>query len=270
MSDMKAIENRKILKVKTDGTPAETVDDAIAVESQLSVVLNGTSYVTLLCTPEKLEDLVLGHLLSEGIINNPSQLNRIQFTQTQRCEVDVTPEPDLQKRIEAVDSRNPAVFKGNRRMLSPSAESGSDLAPLMASSDVTFPLSALQRAIDTLNRDASIYRKTGGVHAACIASKDGETVCLAEDVGRYNAVDKAIGGCARRGCSFQDKFLATTGRITGVMILKVARVNIPVVASISAVISSGVEVAERIGVTTVGFVRRGRMNIYTHPKRICI
>ena len=54
------------------------------------------------------------------------------------------------------------------------------------------------------------------------------------------------------------------------MILKVARVNIPVVASISAVISSGVDVAERLGVTTVGFVRTGRMNIYTHPERICM
>jgi FdhD protein len=265
---MKTIEKRKMLRARTDGSSLETMDDEVAVESQITIMINGKSYVTLACTPDKLEDLVTGHLLSEGIIDEPSQIARLQISEGYRCEVDVVPELDLAKRIERADSQHQTT-KGYETILSSTKlESKPDLAVMPSAT--TFPISSLQKATDSLSRDAVIYHRTGGVHAASIACVDGRTVCLAEDIARYNAVDKVIGKCAIQGCSLHDKFLAVTGRVAGSIVLKAVRAKIPVIVSISAVMASGVDTAEMTGVTVVGFCREGRMNIYTYPDRIVL
>jgi FdhD protein len=266
---MKTIEKRKMLRARTDGSSLETMDDEVAVESQITIVINGKSYVTLACTPDKLEDLVMGHLLSEGIIDDPSQIARLQISEGYRCEVDVVRELDLAKRIERADSQHQTTIKGYKTILS-STKLESKPALAVMPSAATFPISSLQKAADSLSRDAVIYHRTGGVHAACIAHAGGETVCLAEDIARYNAVDKVIGKCAIQGCSLHDKFLAVTGRVAGSIVLKAVRAKIPVIVSISAVMASGVDTAEMTGVTVVGFCREGRMNIYTYPDRIVL
>jgi len=119
-----------------------------------------------------------------------------------------------------------------------------------------------------LNAKASIYRQTGGVHASALYSKDGVELAFAEDVGRHNAMDKVIGVCAERDCEFGETFAVSTGRLSGDIVLKIARVGIPIVASISSVLSSGVEIAEATGVTLIGFVRGNRMNVYCYPGRV--
>jgi FdhD protein len=267
---MKTIEKRKMLRVRTDGSTSEMVNDEVAVESQISIVINGNNYVTLACTPDKLEDLVMGHLLSEGIIDDPSQITHVQVAEGYRCEVDVVPELDLAKRIERADSQHQMIIKGYKKILSSSVKSESKPVLPVPSSGTTFPISALQKAANSLSRDTVIYRRTGGVHAACIARADGRTVCLAEDIARYNAVDKVIGRSAIQGYSLHDKFLAVTGRVARSIVLKAVRVKIPVIVSISAVMASGVDTAEMTGVTVVGFCREGRMNIYTYPDRIVL
>jgi FdhD protein len=91
---------------------------------------------------------------------------------------------------------------------------------------------------------------------------------LAEDVGRHNAIDRVIGRAFQRGLDFSELMLVSSGRLTGDMVLKAAVAQIPFVASISAGISSGIELAEAAGITLIGFVRGARMNIYTHPDRL--
>jgi formate dehydrogenase accessory protein FdhD len=121
-----------------------------------------------------------------------------------------------------------------------------------------------------LNTIAETFRRTGGVHVAALYTADGELVDCAEDVGRHNAVDKVIGSCALRKRDFSKCFLASSGRLTGDIVLKAARMKIPVVSSLAAATDSGIEVAKRAGVTLIGFVRGQRMNVFTFPERVTI
>lgn len=268
---MNATGNRRILRLQSVGKPPEVVDDTVAVESPVHMIIDGIHCVTIMCTPERLQDLAVGHLLSEGIIDELDQLVDVRIANDYKCEVTLTAELDLQERLSRATPFLRIVTSGcGTNVPSPFAKLADRLVPLRIGHGLVFDASAVQRAASGLNREASIYRRTGGVHAASICGYDGTLQHLAEDVGRHNAVDKVIGSCARSGHSFEERFLVSTGRLTGDMILKAARVKIPVVASISAVLTSGIDVAERTGLTAIGFVRGRRMNIYSHPERICL
>ena len=119
-----------------------------------------------------------------------------------------------------------------------------------------------------LNTIAKKFRETGGVHVAALYSMDGKLAALAEDVGRHNAVDKVIGAGVTKNIDFRDFFLTLSGRLAGDIALKAARMKIPLIASLSAAISSGLEAAQLTGITLIGFVRGKRMNVYTYPERI--
>jgi formate dehydrogenase accessory protein FdhD len=95
-------------------------------------------------------------------------------------------------------------------------------------------------------------------------------VALAEDVGRHNAVDKVIGMAALNKVDFETCFLALSGRMSGDIAFKAAKVGLPIIASLAAALSSGISSAEASNLTLVGFVRGKRMNIYTNPERIII
>ncbi len=268
---MNATETRRTLRLQSVDRPPELVDDTVATESAVHIIINGVHWATIMCTPERLEHLVTGHLLSEGIINQLDQLIGIRIEDEYKCEVTLAAELDLQERLGQATPFLRIVTSGcGGSTSSPFSELTDRLAPLRVIAQTVFDASAVQRAANALNKEASIYRKTGGVHAASICRRDGTLEHLAEDVGRRNAVDKAIGSCARSSHSFEERFLISTGRLTGDMILKAARVKVPVVASISALVTSGIDVAEKTGVTTIGFVRGGRMNIYSHSERICL
>lgn len=266
---MDAAESRRIFKLQPLSKQLEEVDDTISVESPIHIIINGIHCLTIMCTPNRLEDLVTGHLLSEGIIDRLDQLADFCVVNGQRCQVTLSAKLDLQERL----SRATPFFRivtssCGTSLPSPFAKLTDRLLPFKIKAGTVFEAFMIQRAASELNRQASIYRQTGGVHAASICSHDGTLEHIAEDVGRHNAVDKVIGSCARRGDSFEERFLVSTGRLTGDMILKAARVKIPVMASISSVLSSGIDTAEATGVTAIGFVRGRRMNVYSHPERI--
>ena len=110
--------------------------------------------------------------------------------------------------------------------------------------------------------------KTGGTHAAGVFDTNGRTLSFAEDLGRHNAMDKAIGKCLLDGLLTDGCGISLSGRASFEMVSKAARAKLELVASVSAPSSLAIEAAERAGITLCGFVRSGCANVYTHPERI--
>jgi FdhD protein len=123
-------------------------------------------------------------------------------------------------------------------------------------------------SVRRLNSLAETFSKTGGVHVAALYCADGKLLTYAEDVGRHNAVDKIIGVAAINNTELSKCFIASSGRLTGDIVVKAARMRVPIIASMTAAISSGLEVAQRTGITLVSFVRGNRLNVLTYPERI--
>lgn len=249
--------HRRILRVYP-GRRVEEAYDAIAVESLVEVVVNGEPYVTLLASPQMLEELAIGNLLTSGLVDSVERIKSARV---------------LGSRVEVEVDRSGlriAPRRSRSRVVPPSCDALEvPLAPLESKArDFEVDPSAVLRALRDLRSRMPVFEKTGCTHAAALADREGELVCVAEDIGRHNAVDKAVGLGVLEKLDLGRVFMAITGRLTSLVVLKAARVGIPLLASISAPTLGGVEVAERARVTVVGFARGGRFNVYTHPWRI--
>lgn len=253
-----------ISKVDVDTSEAVKKEDVVASEAPLHIFIGAAHYVSILCSPTMLKELVVGHLLGEGIVSSVDEGVNIEFREKNRCFVTL-----------AADERVVTLKPYSRLIVSACGATGyGSLTDLLEDVELK-PLPSWQvqakvivESVKRLNMLGEMFRKTGGVHVAALFKRHGEVAMLAEDVGRHNTVDKVIGAVTLKGGGLNECFLALSGRLTGDIVLKAARAGVPIVASLSAAVDSGVEVAEKAGVTLVGFVRGNRMNIYAGSERI--
>ncbi len=247
------------------GNTVDGVIDEVASELPIRLILNNEPLVTLLCTPSELEELVVGFLLSEGLLQEKSSI--------QRLEVD---EKEAAVRIElsGLPPEWSALFE--KRTISSGCGSGITFTnyrmgherrievkgPLMSLDDI-------RRLLKTFRNISSLYLETGGVHSAALS--DGkEILFFSEDIGRHNAVDKLIGKAFLNGVSVENKILLTSGRVTSEIMTKAGRNRFPILISRAAPSCMAVSYAEDMGITLIGFARGDRMNIYTWPNRIAM
>ena len=245
--------------------------DFVAEEIPLHIFLNQTHYVTILCSPNQLRELAIGHLISEGVLESAKEIKEIRFETGGKCVVRLKPNVDAEKRIQATQPFARLIV---------SACGSADYWPLSklidrlhvskVPSSLRVEAQVVSDSVKQLNTLAETFRKTGGVHIAAAYSSKGKLITFAEDVGRHNAVDKVIGACVLEKLDFSDCFFASSGRLSGDIVLKAARMKVQVIASLTAALNSGIEIAQHTGVTLIGFVRGRRMNIYTYPERISL
>ncbi len=266
MNVMKEVE---ISRIDVKAQKLERKTDYVAEETPLHIFLNQTHYATILCLPTLLKELAIGNLLSEGVIKTTKEIREIRLEKGGKCQIRLKPTVNVEKRISVSQPFARLVVSACG---SPDYWPLSKLIDRLALPRLTLDLQVEARAVlesvRRLNTLAETFRKTGGVHVAALYSARGELLTYAEDVGRHNAVDKIIGVSALEDMELSNCFIASSGRLTGDIVVKAARMRVPILASMTAAVSSGVEAAQRTGITLVSFVRGNRLNVLTYPERI--
>ena len=241
--------------------------DTVIVERAVEIVLSGRVLVRIQCLPERLEDLAVGFLRTEGLIESPREIAECRIAPDGgRVEVRADVDPDRLVLFRERVATSSGCGSGASAAADPSASPGGESAEAGAlprlTSDARFaPQDILARMKDLLQASA-LFRETGGVHAAALT--DGRAIlAFAEDVGRHNAVDKAVGAALRQGADLAALALLTTGRASSDIVAKAVRAGIPAVVSRGAVTSRAIELGRSADAAVVGFARGDRMNVYT-------
>lgn len=224
-------------------------------EMALTIYVNGQELVTILCTPTKLNCLVLGFLYAEGIISGIRDVASMRV-----CEEESLAEVTLSdsefvlpsKRTLTSGCGGGATFKIQERAVD------SDL--VVTPGDV---LSLMKR----LQEQMELYRSCGGVHASALSDTKNLLV-VAEDIGRHNTLDKIQGECLLKEKSTRGRMLLSTGRISSEMLLKTAKMQVPIVASRHSPTGSAVSIARDLGISLVGHAHGNRLSVYAHPERL--
>ncbi|MBM3156199.1 MAG: formate dehydrogenase accessory sulfurtransferase FdhD [Chloroflexi bacterium] len=224
-------------------------------EMALTIYVNSIELVTILCTPTKLNCLVLGFLYSEGIIASMNDIASMRV-----CEDDSLVDVRLNK---------PGFTPPERRTLATGCGGGVSFTSKLNKVDsaLTVKGDEVTSLMKQLNERAELYKFCGGVHASALGDNSNLLV-VAEDIGRHNTLDKITGECLLRKISTRDKLLLTTGRISSEMLGKAARMMTPVVISRSSPTDRSISIARELGITLIGYVRGNRLSVYTHGERL--
>jgi FdhD protein len=271
---MTAIRDLEVMRLTGDGARAGE-PDRVAVEEPLEIRINGHSATVTMRTPGHDEELARGFLYGEGLIGRPGEAGKRQVISTRRP--DGLRPGEVDNVIDLELSEALAVLRLDRNFYATSSCGvcgKSSLAALEVHaapivSALRVPAAVLAALPDRLREGQLIFEATGGLHAAGVFSAAGDLLCLREDVGRHNAVDKTSGWAHASGAlPLSDAVLCVSGRTSFEILQKAVMAGVPIVAAVSAPSSLAVELASRFGVTLCGFVRGGGFSIYTHPARI--
>jgi len=254
------IERFPILRLTKDGT--SSIEEAVATEFPVTIILNDRELVALLCSPKNLEYLAVGFLSSEGFLNSKDEIKKI-VVDDQRGVV----------RLETVEDKGLTQDVLFKRLITSgcgrgtSFYSAADAASQKVESRMKISADEVFALVREFQHGSEVYLATHGVHSAALS--DGKSILIfSEDIGRHNAIDKIFGKCLLEDIPTEDRVVVTSGRISSEILHKVAKKSIPIIISISAPTNLGVKVADTLGITLIGFVRGKKMNVYTNEWRI--
>ncbi len=262
------------------GAPPQVREDVVAVEEPLQIRLRSWAgeqrdLTVTMRTPGDDFDLVAGFLVGEGIVRAAEDLATMRY-----C---AGTDEDGQQTFNVVDATLAAGVplppgRAERQVTTTSAcgicgtTSIEDV--VRAVPGVPLDCGAVDAEVliglpERLRADQTLFDRTGGVHAAGLLAADGALLCLREDVGRHNAVDKVVGWALREGrLPLSGTVLQVSGRASFEVVQKARLGGIPVLAAVGAPSSLAVELAEEVGLTLVGFSRGTGFSIYAHPQRV--
>jgi FdhD protein len=264
---------RKVVQARGDGVRS-TLVDTLAVEEPLEIRSGGEVMNVTMRTPGDDFDLVAGWLVGEGMVRGTCEL-----TSMSHC-----PGLDDHGRqtynvIEVILADHLGIGRAPRTTFASSAcgicgtaslESVRVASPYDVAADRLEIDGAVLAALpDRLRSAQVVFERTGGLHAAGLFTADGGLLCIREDVGRHNAVDKVIGWALRKGLlPLRGHVLQVSGRASFELVQKAAIAGIPVLSAVSAPSSLAADLAEEAGLTLAGFVRGGGFNLYSRPERV--
>jgi FdhD protein len=253
---------RKAIVRYHDNNSMELEDD-VAVECPLTVMLNGKEFATIVCTPVDLTDLVFGFLASEGVIRFSKDVETLTIDESKGyAYVETATKQPISQDFYMKRVIGSCCGKSRHFYFQNDAKTAKTVT-----SAFTFSPDQCFEFMDELQRRSAAFRQTGGVHNAALCTRK-HVIAQRTDIGRHNALDKLYGYGIRNRISMADKVIAFSGRISSEVLLKVSKIGCGLLLSKSAPTDLALELAEELNITVAGFIRSGSMNVYTHPWRI--
>ena len=238
------------------------IEDMVALELPVTIILNDQELVTLLCSPKELEYLAVGFLSSEGFIKSKDEIKNV-VVDDERGVVRI-------QTVEAKEFAQDVLFK---RIISSGCGRGAsfystvDADSQKVESRLEISVDEIFALVNEFQHGSQVYLATGGVHSAALCDTS-HILVFSDDIGRHNAIDKIFGKCILEDIPTQDRLVVTSGRITSEILHKVAKKGIPIIVSISAPTNLGVRIADTLGITLISSVRGKRMNVFTNDWRV--
>ena len=270
----RGVAERRVLKIGAGGE-ARRARDRLAVEEPLELRVAGRPVGVTMRTPGNDVELAIGYCISERLVARPDNVEAVRFCapEGQAQEFNVltvdlrpgvpVPDPSLD-RLAVTSSSCGVCGKA-------SIEAVTAGCPTVATDGLAVPSRVLAAIPERVREAQRVFEQTGGLHAAAVCDTEGGVLCVREDVGRHNAVDKVIGWAATEGrLPLTGRVLFVSGRCSFEVVQKAAVAGVPLIAAVSAPSSLAVELAEQTGMTLVGFLRGDTMNVYTHVHRVTL
>jgi len=241
----------------------QEIDEMVVKEAVLRIFLNQQEVVALSCTPHDQTYLAVGFLISEGFLKNKNDIKGIDALED-RVSVYTDPSYKIPEGSQLKGIFTSGCGKGKTFA---SWKEINPMEDILVNLDFTLSLQDVVKAMSQFEQRSELFRQTAGVHSAGLAQRDG-IILFNEDIGRHNATDKVLGESLLKGIRLKDKFLMTSGRISSDIVFKLWNCGLCVIVSRTAPTSLAVNMAQKLGITLVGFARGKRMNVYSLPARI--
>lgn len=226
-------------------------EPSVIIEQELHIILRGKPLATASLMPGMAREFVIGYLFGQGFIQSPLDISSLEIDGASAL-------------VELADANLPAPPTTVYRIVSGGGRTAFADSPLpKIHSDLTLRKDVVFASMNRLFEIAAVYKETEGAHAAGIFTPEAEPVCIVEDIGRHNCLDKAIGHALIHGVDCNRHFVVSTGRMASEMVAKLCRAGFPVVGTKAAVTDKGRETALACGMTLIGFVRDAGTKIHT-------
>ena len=249
---------------KWDGNSLKRMSDVLVCEEPLEIQIDGRTWITVMRTPGDDKNLARGLLFAEGLIKNLDEIHSIRH-----CTV--MPSPEAEDNVLQVRLAHGVELKweGQERHLFANASCGvcgkaslenlrRDLGPLMVNWSI--PMQKLVQMPVQMYQAQSVFKQTGGLHAAALFNRDGQILKVCEDIGRHNATDKVIGWGLTSSTDFSQCVMVLSGRLSFEIAQKAWKAGVPILAAVSAASSLAVAVAQEAHMGLISFVRDGTGN----------
>lgn len=250
---------------RVNNTEVSEKHDVVICEHPFTIYINNEEFITLLCTPKDLKELIFGFLFSEGFINNKEDVYDIYIDDKKGIgRVKLNTNINVMKNIHGKRIRTTGCGKGTIFYNVIDSIKSSEFI-----SNVRITYEEIIELMKELNKLSKLFLETGGVHTTMLATNE-KVLMFYEDIGRHNTVDKIIGSSLLNEIDLFDKVLFTSGRISSELLIKTIKANIPIIVSRSAPTDLAVKLAKEFNITLVGFVRGSKLNIYNDNNRILL
>jgi len=247
------------------GTEYFEAEDTLIRESRIEISLNGERIAAMMATPVDQEALAVGYLMSENILHSVSDIASISLDdEAQRVDIRAKADAEALRRLTSEGIIVSGCGKNSTANIDPE-----QIEAKVIADGYRISAALLFDQMSRFYTECPLYEETGCVHTAKLYIGE-EEAFVGEDIAQHNALDKAIGKALLAGADIRRSFLMVSGRLSSEMVAKAVMHQVPILASRTASTCLGLRIAERFGLTLIGFVRGERMNLYRHPQRITL